>query len=125
MGTRYPAFDTPFGVLTRLAAGSLALLALLALWAGQGVGDEVAIWREVAVHGQDLAGQLAQPVAEMKQELTSLGCNQFSLAYWWGDLPTQLRVEMRCRGWMSDVPPDSRERMGRASHDSPVAGPPR
>lgn len=48
---------------SRSVLGAGMLLALLALWAGQGVGGETAIWREVAVHGQDLAGQLAQPVS--------------------------------------------------------------
>ena len=107
----------------RLGVG--ILLAFLSLWAGQGVGGETAIWREVAVHGQDLAGQLAQPVAEMKQELTSLGCNQFSLAYWTVDMPTRLHVEVRCLGWMRDVPADAREPMGRANQESAVAGPAR
>ena len=79
------------------------LLAFLALWAMPGFGGEVAIWQEVAVHGQDLASQLAQPVAEMKQELTYLGCNQFSLTYWSVDIPTHLRVEVRCRDWLRDV----------------------
>jgi len=105
--------------------GAGTLLAFLSLWAGQGVGGETAICREVAVHGQDLASQLAQPVAEMKQQLTSLGCNQFSLAYWSEAIPTRLRVELRCRGWMRDGPADAREPMGRANQESTVAGPAR
>jgi len=71
------------------------------------------------------ADQLARPVAEMKQELTSLGCNQFSLAYWSEAMPTRLRVELRCRGWMRDGPADAREPMGRANQESTVAGPAR
>ena len=105
--------------------GAGMLLAFLALWPGQGVGGEAVIWREVAVHGQDLAGQLSQPVAEMKQQLMNLGCDQFSLAYWSEDMPTLLRVEVRCRNWMRDVPPDSRGLMGRASPESTAGGPPR
>lgn len=104
----------------RLGVGTL--LAFLSLWAGQGVGGETAIWREVAVHGQDLAGQLAQPVAEMKQQLKSLGCNQFSLAYWTVDIPTRLRVEVRCRDWLRDVPVDSNRSMGLANHEPSTAG---
>ena len=105
--------------------GAGVLLAALTLWPNQGAGGETVIWREVAVHGQDLADQLAQPVAEMQQQLTSLGCAQFSLAYWSVDIPTQLHVEVRCRGWRGDVPPDSRRPMGRASHEATAGGPPR
>lgn len=105
--------------------GAGMLLVFLALWAVQGFGGEVVIWREIAVHGGDLAGQLAQPVAEMKQQLTSLGCNQFSLAYWSEDMPTRLRLEVRCRNWMRDVPPDSRGPMGHANYESTAGGPPR
>lgn len=105
--------------------GAGMLLAFLALWAVQGVGGEVAIWREIAVHGQDLAGQLAQPVAEMKHQLTSLGCNQFSIAYWSVDLPTRLRVEVRCRGWMRDVRLDLMGPGGSADHESTAGGPAR
>lgn len=105
--------------------GAGTLLAFLSLWAGQGVGGETAIWREVGVHGGDLADQLARPVAEMKQQLTSLGCDQFSLAYWSEATPTRLRVELSCRGWMRDVPADAREPMGRANQESTVAGPAR
>ena len=105
--------------------GAGTLLTFLALWPGQGVGGEMAIWREVAVHGQDLAGQLAQPVAEMKQQLKSLGCTQFSLAYWSEDMPTRLRVEVRCRNWIRDVPADSRGLMERANYESTAGGSPR
>jgi len=112
--------------------GAGTLLAFLSLWAGQGVGGETAICREVAVHGQDLAGQLAQPVTEMKQQLTGLGCDQFSLAYWSVDIPTRLRVEVRCRGWMGDVSQDSRRPTHtfgagtrRVTHESTAGGPPR
>lgn len=101
------------------------LLAFLSLWAGQGVGGETAIWREVAVHGQDLASQVAQPVAEMKEQLTNQGCNQFSLAYWAVSMPTRLRVEVRCLGWIGDVPLDSTGPMGLASHKSTAGGSPR
>ena len=105
--------------------GAGTLLAFLALWATQGVGGEVVVWREVAVHGQDLASQLAQPVAEMKQQLKSLGCNQFSHAYWSEDIPTQLHVEVRCRGWMKDGPLDGDGPTGLASHEPTAAGSPR
>ena len=105
--------------------GAGMLVASLALWTGQGVGGEVAISREIAVHGQDLASQLARPVAEMKQELTYLGCNQFSLTYWSVDIPTHLRVEVRCRSWTGHVPPDSGGPTGRANHESTAAGPAR
>lgn len=101
------------------------LLAFLALWAIQGSGGEVVIWREIAVRGQDLADQLLEPVAEMKQELTSLGCNQVFLAYWSEDMPTRFRLEVRCRNWMRDVPPASRGPMGRANQEPTVAGPSR
>jgi hypothetical protein len=101
------------------------LFAFLALWAMPGFGGEAMISREVTVHSQDLAGQLAQPVAEMKRELTSLGCDQFSLAYWSADIPTRFHVEVRCRGWVRDVPAGSREPMGRANQESTVTGPPR
>ncbi len=102
--------------------GAGVLLAFLALWTGRGAADEVAIRREVAVQGGDLVGQLARPIAEMKQELTNLGCSEFSVAYWSVDTLTRFRVEVRCRSWTGGVPPDSGGPMGRANHESTVAG---
>lgn len=78
--------------------GAGVFLAFLAVGAVQGFGAEVAIWREVPVHGEDLAGQLARPVAEMKQQLANEGCDQVSLAYWSLGVPLRLRVEVRCLG---------------------------
>jgi len=101
------------------------LLAFLTLWAVPGSGGEAVISREVAVQGQDLADRLAQPVTEMKQQLTSLGCNQFSLAYWSEKMPTHFRVEVRCRRWMRDVPLDANGPTGLASHEPTAAGSPR
>lgn len=101
------------------------LLVFLALGTSQGFGGEVAIWREIAVRGQGLADQLLEPVAEMTQELTSLGCNQFSLAYWSEDMPTRLRLEVRCRNWMQDLPLDATVPVGLASHEPTAAGSPR
>jgi hypothetical protein len=113
--------------LRRWSRSALAgmLLAFLALWAIPGSGEEPVISRELILHGQDLADQLTQPVAEMKQELTSLGCSQFSLAYWSVDMPTRFRVEVRCRDWIRDVPLDGNGPMGLASHEPTAAGSPR
>lgn len=105
--------------------GAGMLLASHALWAVRGAAGEVAIWREVIVHGQDLAGQLAQPVTEMKQQLMNQGCSQFSVAYWSVDTATRLRVEVRCRDRMMDLPLDSGEPVERARHDSTAEGSPR
>lgn len=90
--------------VSRFWLGAGGLVAFLALWAIQGFGGEVAISREIAVQGDDLPSRLAEPVAEMKRELASRGCSQFSLTYWSVGTPARLRVEVRCRDWMRDVP---------------------
>lgn len=88
-----------------LGVASLPILFAL-LWAAPAFGAEMAISREVAVHGQDLKGQLGQPLAAMKQELASQGCGQIAVAIWTMDVPTRLRVEVRCVGWRWRVPLD-------------------
>ncbi|MFQ5829875.1 MAG: hypothetical protein ACE5JD_12065 [Candidatus Methylomirabilia bacterium] len=84
--------------------GAAGVLLLIALSAGQASGAEVALSREIAVHGQNLSGLIAQPVSEMKRELGKKGCIQFSLAYWSVNTPTRLRVEVRCAGWIWEMP---------------------
>lgn len=111
--------------VSRVWLGAVALAAFLALWAVQGFGGEIAMWREIAVHGRDLTRQVAESVSEMKQQLTTVGCNRFSLAYWSLSIPTRLHVEVRCREWRRDVLLESRRSMGRASHESAVEGSPR
>lgn len=83
--------------------GAAMLLGSLALSPAHAVGGEGAVWREIAVHGEDVLGQVARPVAELKEELMTQGCTEFSLAYWSGELPARLRVEVRCRDWMKDM----------------------
>jgi len=73
---------------------------------GARVGAEVVLSREVTVHGENLVGQLTQPIAEMKQELATKGCSEFSLAYWSVNGPTRLHVEVRCAEWVREVPLD-------------------
>ena len=98
--------------------GAALLVASLALWPIGGFGGEAAISRELILHGQNLVGQLAEPVAEMKRQLTSLGCNEFSLTYWSDEMPTRLHVEVRCRSWTRDVPLDASGAVGLVSHGS-------
>lgn len=105
--------------------GAALLVASLALWPIGGFGGEAVISRELILHGQDLVDQLAEPVAEMKRQLTSLGCNEFSLTYWSEEMPTRLHVEVRCRSWMRDLPFDATGPVGLASHESTAAGSPR
>lgn len=83
------------------------------------------IWRDVAIHGDDLAGQLSESIDEMKHHLTSLGCQEFSLAYWSVDVPTRLRVEVRCRSGMEDLCADSNRPLTRACRRSTAGGLPR
>lgn len=105
--------------------GAGVLVASLVLGGIGGFGGEVAVWREVAVHGQDLAVQLAEPLAEMKQQLTNQGCSQFSLAYWSMGIPTRLHVEVRCRAWMRDLPVDAGEATRGARDEFTAGGSPR
>jgi len=81
------------------------LLTGIALWGLPGYTAEVAVGRDVVVSSEDLPGQLAQPVAEMEQQLSRLGCNRFSRAYWSVDASARLRVEVRCVGWTRDLLP--------------------
>ena len=89
-----------------LAGGGLGIF--LAFGPAHGWAAEVALSREVTIQGENLVGQLAPPIAEMKRELTAKGCGEFSLAYWTvEDSSTRLHVEVRCLRWMPDVPSDS------------------
>jgi hypothetical protein len=96
--------------MTRRAktAGFGVFLAGIALWAVPGYTAEVTSGRDVVVSGEDLPGQLAQPVAEMERQLSELGCSRFSRAYWSGDTPARLRIEVRCVGWTRDLLPGGR-----------------
>lgn len=86
-------------------AGLGFLLTGIALWGVPAHAAEVTVGRDVVVSGEDLPGQLAQPVAEMERQLSELGCSRFSRAYWSGDTPARLRIEVRCVGWTRDLLP--------------------
>ncbi|MFQ5830138.1 MAG: hypothetical protein ACE5JD_13430 [Candidatus Methylomirabilia bacterium] len=85
-----------------VAAGCLVIS--LALFAAPAGGAEVTISREVTVHGENLGGQLAQPLAKMKEQLMSQGCKEFSVAFWTVGIPSRVRVEVRCLGWRGEGP---------------------
>lgn len=104
-----------------LGAGWLPIV--LTLWAAPGFGAEVTIFRGVTVHGQNLRGQLVQPVAAMKQELTSQGCNRVAVAFWTTAVPTRIRVEVRCVSWRWRLPLDPWAI--RQLREAPTAGLPR
>ena len=74
------------------------VLTALALWCAPGVGAEVAVSRDVEIHGDDVAGQLGLPVSDMEAELARQGCRVFSRAYWSDTTPLRtLHVEVRCK----------------------------
>ncbi len=81
------------------ARGSVTgVLWALALWCAPALGAELAVLRDVEVFGDDVAGQLARPVAEMEEELIRRGCHTFSRAYWSDTTPLRtLHVEVRCK----------------------------
>jgi len=81
------------------AQGSVtSVLVALALWWAPALGAEMAVSREVDVAGDDLAGQLQQPVADMEDELAQRGCVAFSRAYWSDSTPLRtIHVEVRCK----------------------------
>ncbi len=81
------------------ARGGVALvLSMLALCCVPALGAELTVSRDVEVAGDDVAGQIARPVADMEQELARQGCRAFSRAYWSDTIPLRtLHVEVRCK----------------------------
>ena len=77
------------------AAGALLAQALLTAPA---LGAELAVSQDVEVYGDDVAGQLALPAADMEAELGRRGCHVFSRAYWSDTTPLRtVHVEVRCK----------------------------
>lgn len=75
-----------------------AVLGLLALWTVPAFGAEMIVSREIEIAGEDVAGLLARPVAEMERELADRGCVRFARAYWSDAAPLRtLRLEVRCK----------------------------
>jgi hypothetical protein len=74
------------------------VLTALTLRCAPAVGAEVAVSRDVEIHGDDVAGQLVLPVSDMEGELARQGCRVFSRAYWSDTTPLRtLHVEVRCK----------------------------
>lgn len=77
--------------------GRLVILALLACPL-PAVGAELRIAREIAAHGEDLAGRLEATVEEIKREFVNRGCDRISVASWSDAVPlARLHVEVTCR----------------------------
>lgn len=88
----------PVRAVARRLGWAAAVLGLLALWTVPALGAEMVASREVEVTGEDVAGLLARPVAEMERELADRGCTRFARAYWSGAAPLRtLRLEVRCK----------------------------
>lgn len=87
-----------------LWVAAACLLISLALPAAPAAGAGVAISREVTVHGKNLGGQIAQPLAKMKEQLTNQGCREFTVAFWTVGIPSRVRVEVRCVSWRGQGP---------------------
>ena len=74
-----------------------ALLAL-GLFKAPALGAEMAVSRDVEIYGNDVAGQVALPVADMEAELARRGCRAFARAYWSDTTPLRtLHIEVRCK----------------------------
>jgi len=79
----------------RAVAGVLSALALCCTPA---LGAEMVASRDIEVAGDDVAAQLARPVADMERELARRGCLMFSRAYWSDRSPLRtLHVEVPCK----------------------------
>ena len=76
----------------------IGILMTQVLLTAPALGAELAVSQDVAVYGDDVAGQLALPVADMEAELGRRGCHAFSRAYWSDTTPLRtLHVEIRCK----------------------------
>ena len=74
------------------------VLAVLTLGTAPALGADMVVSREVEISGDDVAGLLAGPVADMEWELAGQGCHAFARAYWSETTPLRaLRVEVRCK----------------------------
>ena len=77
---------------------AIGMLVLLTFWAAPALGADTVVSREIEISGDDVTGLLAQPVAEMEEELARQGCRQFSRSYWSDTTPLRaIRVEVRCK----------------------------
>src|SRR3989441_7387292 len=62
--------------------GAAGVLLAQALLTAPALGAELAVSRDVEIYGDDVAGQLAPPVADMEAELARRGCPAMSRAHW-------------------------------------------
>lgn len=84
--------------MTRAQGGVGSVLVALALGWAEAQGAEMIVSRDVEVAGDDVAGQLQRPVADMEHELAQRGCVAFSRAYWSDTTPLRtIHVEVRCK----------------------------
>ncbi len=83
--------------MTNVQRGVARVLFALALWFTPVFGAELRLSQDVAIHGEDVVGQLARPVTEMEEALAQRGCHAFTRAYWSDITPLRtLHVEVRC-----------------------------
>jgi hypothetical protein len=84
--------------MTRAHGSVASVLVAFALWYAEALGADMAVSRDVEVAGDDVAGQLQRPVADMEHELAQQGCVAFSRAYWSDTTPLRtIHVEVRCK----------------------------
>jgi len=78
--------------------GMIGILLTQVLLTAPAPGAELAVSQDVEVYGDDVAGQLALPAADMEAELGRRGCHVFSRAYWSDTTPLRtVHVEVRCK----------------------------